>query len=327
MIYIKISYPINEPEKFEIDTNAKQPLVAGLLTEFIRVYTGEVDQSEANELDVYEITLKLDLSDDGWSVKSNTGNKGLTMGIVMDVFQRMPDDGQKMTPQQAALKVGVMLEGRKDSCPTYMMVADSILGDRERCEKALRKLTWNTHADKKKLEEIKSVLLKYHDSLDDNERRITMDTEEITMKKLDHTKVKTGDLMCFTYFVKVKDVQNGSTRLNVCDLDDDSKEISIDGKELIQKSYSADWYDDEIKESKTRIAKILVHSHNCPFTVCFHKADGEERTLRGRLVKPEPLMGRSLVEDLDVDSNHRQRLVDHRTLKWLIVDGTKHIVK
>ena len=154
-----------------------------------------------------------------------------------------------------------------------------------------------------------------------------MTTDEVTMKKLDHTKVKTGDLMCLTYFVKVKDVQGGGQFLTVQDLDDNNKEINVDGKDLIQKSYSADWHDEETKETRTRIAEILTHSHNRPFTVCFDKADGDERVLRGRLIKPEPLLGRSLVEDLDVAGDHRERLVDHRTIKYLIVDGVKHSVK
>lgn len=154
-----------------------------------------------------------------------------------------------------------------------------------------------------------------------------MDTKEVTMKKLDHTKVEKDDLMCFTYFVKVSRIQNGGTRLTVSDLDDGGNEIVVDGTELIQKSYSADRYEDEVKEARTRVAEVLIHSHNRPFTVCYDKQDGTERTLRGRLIKPEPLLGRSLVEDLDVDGDHRERLVDHRTLKWLIVDGVKHVVK
>ena len=56
-------------------------------------------------------------------------------------------------------------------------------------------------------------------------------TEEITMKKLDTTKVKKDDIMCFTYFVKVKDVLRNGTRLTVCDVDDENKEINVDGKD------------------------------------------------------------------------------------------------
>ena len=50
--------------------------------------------------------------------------------------------------------------------------------------------------------------------------------------------------------------------------------------------------------------------------------------MRGRLITPEPLLGRSMVEDLDLAvTEHRQRLVDHRTIKFLIIEGVKYIVK
>jgi len=76
-----------------------------------------------------------------------------------------------------------------------------------------------------------------------------------------------------------------------------------------------------------KAAEILVNAYHRPLTVCFVKNDGTERTLRGRLVKPEPLLGRSTVEDLDVTNGNRLRLVDHRTIKWIVVDGTKYTVK
>lgn len=155
-----------------------------------------------------------------------------------------------------------------------------------------------------------------------------MNYEEITMKKMDPTKVKVGDLMAFMYYTTVKTVLNNGEALLVTDLDDENlRQISVQGKELVEKSFSADQYSEEVKENKTRVAEILVHSANRPLTVCFDKSDGEERTLRGRLVKPEPLLGRSMVEDLDVKGKNRLRQVDHRTLKWLIVDNVKYIVK
>ena len=143
--------------------------------------------------------------------------------------------------------------------------------------------------------------------------------------KVNASKIKVDDIMSFVYYTKVKSV-NGDTVI-VCDLDDDNKEISISGKELLEKSFSADQFEKEENVSKTRAAEILVHSANKPLTVNFLKSDGEERTLRGRLVKPEPLLGRSMVEDLDLKSDHRLRQVDHRTIRYLIVDGIRYNVK
>ena len=145
--------------------------------------------------------------------------------------------------------------------------------------------------------------------------------------KMDTNKIKEGDLMAFTYYAKIKTVVNDS-QVVIADVDDNDNEITVTGKELLENSFSADQYEREEKHaSKTRVAETLVHSPNRPLSVCFLKSDGTERTLRGRLVKPEPLLGRSMVEDLDVKGDNRLRQVDHRTIKWLIVDGVKYTVK
>lgn len=91
-IYFKVTYPINEPNRFRIETNAKTELVGELLGEFIRGQIGMgVDESEANQIDVYEIVLGLDLSNDSWGTKQNCGNKGLRDGILIDVMHRIQE--------------------------------------------------------------------------------------------------------------------------------------------------------------------------------------------------------------------------------------------
>lgn len=145
---------------------------------------------------------------------------------------------------------------------------------------------------------------------------------------VDHGKVKKGDLMAFTYWCRVQDVRRGGDELIVADLDNNETEIRIEGKELIVRSFSADQYAEEEKVTKTQAAELLVSSPNRPLTVSFVKQDGNERVLKGRLVKPEPLLGRSMVEDLESkDAKNRLRQVDHRTINWLIVDGVKYVVK
>ena len=150
-----------------------------------------------------------------------------------------------------------------------------------------------------------------------------------TIKKnnVNPSQVHEGDLMTFIYWTKVKSISSNGNVLGVANLDDDENIIRVNGKELVEKSFSADQFQEEEKVGKTRAAEILLHSVNRPFTVCFLKTDGNERVLRGRLVKPEPLLGRSMVEDLDQKGVNRLRQVDHRTIKYLIVDGTKYIVK
>jgi len=139
--------------------------------------------------------------------------------------------------------------------------------------------------------------------------------------------VKVQDLMAFTYWVKVIGTTQNGEALKVANLDDDDSTIHITGRELVENALSANQYQAEQKVSKTKAAELLVNSVHRPFTVAFLKNDGEERVLRGRLVKPEPLLGRSMVEDLELKGVNRLRQVDHRTIQCLIVDGVKYVVK
>jgi hypothetical protein len=132
--------------------------------------------------------------------------------------------------------------------------------------------------------------------------------------------------MVFSYYAKVKNTQNQGSLLSVYDVDN-NMDFDVRGDSLVQKALSADRYKKEVKLSKTKVAEILISSHNRPLTVKFQKANGTDRVLRGRLVKPEPLLGRSMVEDLDITKGNPLRQVDHRTLIFLIVDGVKYIVK
>lgn len=155
-----------------------------------------------------------------------------------------------------------------------------------------------------------------------------MTDTEVTMKTIDTTEIEKGHLMAFVYYTKVTDVKDNGSRLEVADLDNNEEPMYVTGQHLVERSYSADLYQEEVKENKTKVAEILTKSEGKPFTVCFDKQDGEKRVLRGRIIKPEPFLGRSKVEDLDIDpSQHRFRQVDHRTLHWLILDGIKYVVK
>lgn len=160
----------------------------------------------------------------------------------------------------------------------------------------------------------------------DNKVKEDTDMNDRKIHKVDTSKVSDGDIMAFVYYVKVKDSRL-KDNLTVTGLDGGVQDIQIRGKELIENAFSADQYAEEEKVSKTRAAEILVHATNRPLTVAFEKQDGTERVLRGRLIRPEPLLGRSMMEDLDLTTKDRMRLVDHRSLKWLVCDGVKYIVK
>lgn len=156
---------------------------------------------------------------------------------------------------------------------------------------------------------------------------VTDMNDRITNKTI-ADKVKIGDIMALTHYVVVKNI-TPNKELLVNDLYNIGSDILIRGKEIIEQAASADQFAEIIKVNKTQAAELLVHSNNRPLTVVFTKSDNTERKLRGRLIKAESLLGRSLMEDLDLPKNkdNRTRLVDHRTIKELIVDGVKYIVK
>ncbi len=152
--------------------------------------------------------------------------------------------------------------------------------------------------------------------------------EDRKLNKVLPSKVAVDDLMAFVNYVKVNQVLANGEELIVTDLDHNTRKIKIAGKDLVENSLSADQFTETEKVTKTEAAEILISLHNRPFTVSFDKADGKERKLRGRLIKHEALLGRSMVEDLDEGAGkNRVRQVDHRTINFIICEGVKYLVK
>lgn len=160
---------------------------------------------------------------------------------------------------------------------------------------------------------------------------------------VDPTAIKVGDLMAFTYYAVVlgkepRHVIGQVIPVQALQLRHVGDAAGIDtfevtGESLIRAAHSADYAAEQRKVSKTEAAELLTRAHNRPLTVCFVKQDGNTRVLRGRLVSSEPLLGRSYCEDLDLTPDEagrkggRLRLVDHRTISYLIVDGVKYVVR
>lgn len=140
----------------------------------------------------------------------------------------------------------------------------------------------------------------------------------------DLNKIRPGHLMAFTYWGRVVSTNKFANEVTVTGLD--GKRFKISGEDLIEAGLSADQYSASNKVTHTEIAKRLIESWGKPFTVVFVKANGEQRTLRGRLVSSEHLLGRSMVEDLDAVAHGKNglRQVDHRTIESLILDGVKY---
>jgi hypothetical protein len=91
MAIVDISFDINNSDKTVIKTNIKEKEgIEEALSDFIRTQIGaRKDESEPNKYDTYSIKIGLDLSDDSFRIESNTGNKGLTLGIIMATLKQL----------------------------------------------------------------------------------------------------------------------------------------------------------------------------------------------------------------------------------------------
>lgn len=89
-LFIDIEFPIGKPEELKVRSDVREDRRAELIWEFLRSQMGAgADNSPPAERDVYHIRMDIDLSEDRFSVRSDTGNKGLRDGILMDVARRL----------------------------------------------------------------------------------------------------------------------------------------------------------------------------------------------------------------------------------------------
>jgi hypothetical protein len=150
-------------------------------------------------------------------------------------------------------------------------------------------------------------------------------------KRVNFADVQKGDLMGIVTFVKVTSkgahgILGRTDSLQVRNIDN-GMDFQVQGAELVEQMFSADRFLSTEELSKTALAEKLITLYNRPFTVTFDTQDGTERTMRARYISHEELLGRSRVIDLDADPSDNFRLVDHRTLKEIIVDGVQFKLK
>lgn len=140
-------------------------------------------------------------------------------------------------------------------------------------------------------------------------------------------KTQKGDMISFTNFAKIVSVDKNGNSITVEDTNGDV--FDIQGKDLIQKADSAGQFAKQEKVNKKEMAETLLNARDSVFTVHFEKADGNMRTLVGRLLESENLMGRSNVIDLELPSHEKNKMrqVDHRTIEWMILRGIKYTTK
>lgn len=138
--------------------------------------------------------------------------------------------------------------------------------------------------------------------------------------------LKVGDLFCDLHYYTVHELRKDMVIFK----DSNGSEWGMPNKhveEVLREAWSADKYKEEKVVGHTEVAQCLLDAGMRPFTVEYIKANGEDRVLRGTFVQSEPIMGRSIVRDMDVKEGGNLRQVDHRTIKSLILDGVKYNVK
>lgn len=72
------------------NTNIKSERLSDVLSDVLQCQVGAVpDNSDAHKRHLYEIEIIIDLSFDDITIQSNTGNKGLTAGILMYFLSKL----------------------------------------------------------------------------------------------------------------------------------------------------------------------------------------------------------------------------------------------
>lgn len=86
--WVKITYNVKTDDFAPLETNLKPERVDEVLGEWLRGQLGQgKDDSPLIEREQYRIELDLDLSTDTFTTRSDTGNKGLTCGLVMHLMK------------------------------------------------------------------------------------------------------------------------------------------------------------------------------------------------------------------------------------------------
>lgn len=187
-------------------------------------------------------------------------------------------------------------------------------------------------------------------------------TPETTVeKKCKFDQIKVGDYLSETQYYEVFSVSDKEIAVrNARGL-----EMDVDRGIVEEGMYTCNQFAEEVKVSRTEMCEILEKVGDAVFTVNFNKQvkdkevtdaimktlleeeevdeaqlsklvkksvkdalKGQERTLIGFLIQSEPKMGRSQVVDLQIpEGKSGVRLVDHRTMNWLIVKNVKYSLK
>lgn len=170
-------------------------------------------------------------------------------------------------------------------------------------------------------------------------------------------KLKAGEILSESTYYKVVKVAGNKVQL----VTDAGVNIVVDDQ-LVEKGLkSGDQYETEEKKTRTELSEILFANPNVAMSLSYNKKvdpktvlaeimnahqntapkdiekafkkaintaiEGEERLMRGRHYGSVDNNGRLNFVDMDVTSGNPNRLVDPRTLNFIIVNGVKYVQK
>lgn len=82
-LYVDLQWTEKGNQYVITDTNIKREMIDELLSEWVRMQIGKgADERKAEKRKAYNIRIEIDLQGDVFYTKSDTGNAGLTTGIV-----------------------------------------------------------------------------------------------------------------------------------------------------------------------------------------------------------------------------------------------------
>jgi hypothetical protein len=87
-LYINITFDINK-DTYKIDSDIKEEKIKDIISDFLRMQIGKgKDSSPAKQLDEYNISIKIDLTEDVFTCSHNCGNDGLRDGILLNYVKK-----------------------------------------------------------------------------------------------------------------------------------------------------------------------------------------------------------------------------------------------
>lgn len=93
----KIQYDFKK-DQFEVWSEVKKGKIKEVILEFLRTQMGlGKDERDPEKRDIYTITLDLDLSDDSFTVNSDTGNDSFMTGILRHFTWAINRDNDQVT--------------------------------------------------------------------------------------------------------------------------------------------------------------------------------------------------------------------------------------